>query len=113
MPFKDPAVRRDYNLRYQRLYYERNKAEFIEKNRRRKQDARKFLWERKATRNCAACGETDPRCLDFHHQGRQPKVAGLSQMATDGAAIRSIERELEKCIVLCKNCHAKEHLKHL
>jgi|GEM_PF-1202364 5-methylcytosine-specific restriction endonuclease McrA len=32
-------------------------------------------------------------------------------MATDGAAIASLERELRKCIVLCKNCHAKEHFK--
>lgn len=30
-------------------------------------------------------------------------------MFTTGASKDSIKKELEKCIVLCSNCHRKEH----
>jgi 5-methylcytosine-specific restriction endonuclease McrA len=111
MPYKDPAKRRAYNLVYQREYYRNHKVEYWLKNRARKRAARQFLSEVKQRNPCARCGESDLRCLDFHHQGIHEKFAELSNMATDGAAIVSLERELQKCIVLCKNCHAKEHFK--
>jgi len=111
MPYRDPETRRTYNLAYQRSYYRRHKAEYLSKNRRRKNDARTYLRNLKKATPCAICGESDFRCLDFHHSRDHRKVTGLSELATDGAAIDRIDRELRKCVVLCKNCHAKEHFK--
>jgi len=113
MPFKVERIRRAYQSTYQRKYYSARKAQALERNRRRKKNARRFLWDRKREQPCVQCGESDIRCLDFHHRGDERKAAGLALLATNGAAIRTLERELEKCIVLCKNCHAKEHFKHM
>ena len=111
MPFKDPGIRRAYNVAYQRAYYRRHKLRYLQKNRLRKRVARRYLENLKRARSCMVCGESDFRCLDFHHSSGAEKVAGLSQLATDGAAITRLDKELEKCVVLCRNCHAKEHFK--
>jgi len=111
MPYGNPLARRAYNIAYQRVYYRNHKPEYIEKNRVRKKKARKYLENLKKVHPCAICGESDSRCLDFHHSIAHEKVAELSQLATDGASIDRLDRELDKCIVLCKNCHAKEHFK--
>jgi hypothetical protein len=111
MPYKDPDIRRAYNIAYQRVYHRRHKAEHIEKNRVRKYNARTYLKRLKRERPCVECGEADFRCLDFHHSNGHEKLANLSHLATDGATIDRLNRELQKCVVLCKNCHAKEHFK--
>ena len=111
MPYKDPITRRAYNLAYQRAYYLRYKERYLAKNRVRKKNARTFLEHLKRANPCTVCGESDFRCLDFHHSEGREKVAGLSYLATDGATIGRLNRELEKCVILCKDCHAKEHFK--
>ncbi len=111
MPYKNPSVRRSYNIVYQRVYYRLHKPTFIEKNRARKRAARDYLESVKRKRSCVVCGESDFRCLDFHHLNGRDKWAGLSELATDGAAIERLNRELAKCTVLCRSCHAKEHFK--
>lgn len=111
MPYKDPQTRRAYNIRYLRVHYRERRSDYIEMNRLRKRAARIFLWELKQSSRCTKCGEPDPRCLDFHHENHLHKSAGLSQMATDGAGLASIRRELSKCVVLCKNCHARTHFR--
>lgn len=58
---------------------------------------------------CSLCGYD--RCsdaLDFHHKDEKTKKFGLSQ---DGMT-RSWEKtkqELEKCILVCANCHREIH----
>lgn len=71
--------------------------------------ARQFLLEIKKQSKCAKCGEGDYRCLHFHHV--LPKRWAISTMATSGFKIRTIKNEMKRCIVLCANCHAKEHCK--
>jgi hypothetical protein len=59
-------------------------------------------------RGCKVCGEKDPRCLDFHH--RIP-VTKTFQIATDTHKTWGIVlSEVEKCDVLCSNCHRKTHM---
>ena len=65
----------------------------------------------KAERGCRNCGEDDPRCLDLHHvEPKNPKLKATKpgrhwwKLTWD-----EIPVELEKCIVLCANCHRKEH----
>lgn len=111
MPFRDPITKRAYNIAYQKAYYRSHKVEFREKNRLRKRAARLYLQSLKRAVPREVCGETDFRCLDFHHSDDQEKVAGLSELATNGTSIDALVRELEKCNVLCKNCRAKEHFK--
>lgn len=68
---------------------------------------RQWAYEYKRTRGCQRCSETDPVCLQFHHVSE--KHAGVSEMITNGEPESDIRAEVEKCVVLCANCHRKEH----
>ena len=58
---------------------------------------------------CCRCGETDPACLDFHHRDDTEKVMTVSKMITHGFSKSKLRAEMEKCDILCANCHRKEH----
>ena len=49
----------------------------------------------------------DPDCLEFHHRNPESKDPKLSNMMSYSWKRRM--DEVSKCIVLCANCHAKEH----
>lgn len=42
---------------------------------------------------------------DFHHI-KGNKETDISQMLTKGSPFDKMKKELDKCIVLCKNCHS-------
>ena len=64
----------------------------------------------KSTLKCARCPETHITCLEFHHLDPSLKEVAIGSVASTWSLTR-IKKELEKCIVLCANCHRKEHYK--
>jgi len=58
---------------------------------------------------CVDCGIDEPVVLVFDHVGDAPKKYSISKMVFDGASIKAIEAEIEKCEVRCANCHARRH----
>lgn len=67
------------------------------------------LWVKSLKVKCSRCPESDPDCLDFHHlRDKQKAIATAIQ---SGWSKKKILAEIEKCIVLCANCHRKEHRK--
>lgn len=65
--------------------------------------ARQWVWEYKSQRACVRCGFSHAAALQFHH--KRDKRREVSQIKTLGA----IKMEIEKCELLCANCHAIEH----
>jgi hypothetical protein len=67
--------------------------------------------EYKRSKGCARCPEGDARCLDLRHLDPADKHPILKK--TGGAwwklSYVDLYAEFEKCIVLCANCHRKEH----
>lgn len=61
----------------------------------------------KTERGCRECGNTDWRCLQFHHRNPEEKEFALSQARSFSQA--KLEAEVAKCDVLCANCHAIHH----
>ena len=57
---------------------------------------------------CNACGEDDHYVLDFHHKNPIKKDFQISLVGIH-KSWKSIELEIEKCILLCRNCHTKFH----
>jgi hypothetical protein len=76
---------------------------------RRKEKLRKWYQEYKNTQRCKICGEICRVCLDFHHIDPLQKDIAVSQMIENGYSKLRIEKEISKCVVLCRNCHAKFH----
>ena len=57
---------------------------------------------------CCICGyDKCVSSLDFHHLDPSQKDIGVGQMR--GHSFQRIKREIEKCVVLCKNCHSEVH----
>ncbi|QCW04856.1 homing endonuclease associated repeat-containing protein [Natrinema pallidum] len=67
----------------------------------------------RANGGCVRCSETNPVCLDFHHVDEEQKEMAVGKMIAFGYAKDRIRNEIEKCIVLCANCHRKEHYNSL
>jgi hypothetical protein len=59
----------------------------------------------KSILGCQRCGyNEDPRALHFHHRDPEDKEFSLSWAGSSADA--RIQAEIEKCDVLCANCHA-------
>lgn len=56
---------------------------------------------------CAKCGESRIRCLSFHHVNPQEKEFTIGQIRK--SSFDKIEKEINKCICLCLNCHHEFH----
>jgi hypothetical protein len=66
----------------------------------------------KSTLKCEICNESHIACLEFHHLDPSEKEGNVGQVARSFSTKRLME-EISKCIILCANCHRKEHYKEL
>jgi hypothetical protein len=58
---------------------------------------------------CSHCGEADTVVLDLHHVDPDGKDANPASLI--GGSLEVLRAEIRKCIVLCSNCHRREHHK--
>lgn len=94
---------------YQRAWYARNKAKQKQWVRDRYQSINEWWNQYKSTLSCEQCGESHPGCLDFHHLDPEVKEGNLSEAVANGWGKDRILAEVDKCMVLCANCHRKLH----
>lgn len=73
---------------------------------RRKQAARALVREHLTTHPCVDCGEDDLLVLEFDHH-RAEKEENVSRLVGAGAPLKRLEREIERCEVVCVNCHRR------
>ena len=95
---------------YHREHYLANKARYVEQARERKQMLRRqrtlYLLEYFQTHPCEVCGERDPVVLEFDHVDGERKAFEIGQ-ALGYRNWQSILAEIEKCAVVCANCHRR------
>lgn len=104
MPYLDPEEQKKASRRH----YEANKDEYHKRSNGRRQAATRFVAALKERLCCVKCGEDHPKCLDFHHKPGTIKIKSVSQMSRNGCSLERVKEEIEKCEVLCSNCHRKE-----
>lgn len=93
--------------------YHRNWANINRKQRKRLNDKWRVkqqnnFSEFKSTLKCSHCPENDAVCLEFHHLDPTKKETAIGTVANKWS-LKRLKAEIEKCIVLCANCHRKEH----
>jgi len=90
--------------------YRRNKCrDCREQDKRdRKERIREKIREFREDSECAHCGFEDHRALDFHHD-EDNKSFTIGDALSKGRSWKTIKEEIEKCEVLCANCHRVEH----
>lgn len=106
---------RDEKRAYDRAWYakqsESKKKQIVQVKTERRRRIRRQLNEFKKTLKCSRCPENDFACLDFHHTDDNKEISvGDAQMF--GWSFERLMKEIEKCVVLCANCHRKHHYKH-
>lgn len=93
------------NLPVNSPYKERLKT----RNKEKRNKVSEYLKQIKLERGCEQCGETHPAALQFHHRDSNTKEIDLAEAANNGWSISRINKEIEKCIILCANCHLILH----
>ena len=76
----------------------------------RRKKVRQMAIDRKGGK-CEICGYN--RCIDaleFHHNDLSDKKFGISEKGYT-RSWKEVEKELDKCIMICANCHRELHAK--
>lgn len=93
-----------------RRHYRANKQQYLDRNKRQRERLREVLREEKEGRPCRRCGIVyPPVAMDYHHRDPAEKGANFKRLISRGSE-RQLRAEIEKCDVLCSNCHRIEHL---
>jgi 5-methylcytosine-specific restriction endonuclease McrA len=82
-----------------------------ERNARLRDESRRYVYDYLCNHPCEICGESNPAALDFHHRNPRKKVKEIPKMISGGYSLKSIQSEIDKCRVLCSNCHRKKTAK--
>lgn len=98
------AKRRERRKRNPEKYKEINKKS----QQKRKRWSQNFANRVKTKFGCSQCGEKYPKALDFHHI-RGSKFHSISFLCLKGYTMKVIKDEMRKCVILCANCHRKQH----
>lgn len=93
----------------ERRWYAKNSDKIKAKTAKRRKEIHDWYIEFKSTLVCSRCGENHPACIEFHHVDKAEKEYNISQMGISGFSRERILEEMSKCIILCSNCHRKEH----
>lgn len=88
-------------------WYSENKEYSLEKQRIKKRD--KKLWAIEHLGGCCqSCGgKFHPSVYEFHHINPETKDRDPSKMMQ--LSHEKLQKELDKCVLLCANCHRIEH----
>lgn len=108
MPYKDPAVLKAKHKEYSKKHYEKRKAEGSTRLKKSNQEKKQVWREFKETLSCSQCGIKHPAVIDFHHADPKTKIKSVHEFARTGSYKKAFA-EVEKCIVLCANCHRILH----
>ena len=99
---------KDCNKIYQKKHYNENKEYYYDKKKEFVKLLKEFIDSVKMESKCSRCEEDDIACLDFHHISNN-KDFNIAESLQRGFAIQKIKEEIDKCIILCSNCHRKLH----
>ena len=109
MPYKDPAKKKEKQKEYAKKYYEDNKDKLIAASSRARKSKRAEFAAFKSRLSCTQCGENHPATLDFHHIVPNPANKKITELLRSGRFNFAMEEIMNKCVVLCSNCHRKHH----
>lgn len=84
--------------------YTKNKKQYADKNWERRKKAHKYVREYKQRAKCADCGESRWQCLSFDHL--KDKTCNISGIEKRFLSLKRIQQEINKCEVVCHNCHS-------
>lgn len=91
--------------------YRRRKCKFCYYQTKKKLRDFRYIWldKLKKSEECGRCGLKDHRVLDFHHKDGSSKSFSIANGVVNGMNIDRLQTEINKCVILCSNCHRIVH----
>jgi hypothetical protein len=100
---------------YDNAYYARRspekKTRKVELQAARKRAIAAAVRAYKAERGCMDCPERDPIVLEFDHRDPAAKSFNVGDVTQHGYALSRVMAEIDKCDVVCANCHRRRTAK--
>lgn len=100
---------RDCNKIAHKEHYKAKPEFYYNRNKKVRLSNAQWIFEYKCKNKCKQCGEKHPACLQFHHRDENEKSFEISRAGTK--KLETIIKEIEKCDLVCANCHFKIHYK--
>jgi hypothetical protein len=101
------ACRKIENAEWYERHGEQHRARVKQRLKAARVAARAYVAAILGQSRCVYCGESDSKVLEFHHVKR--KRNSVSKLAAGGASPERIQREIDRCEVVCANCHRRLH----
>lgn len=92
---------------YYEKYKESHNKKIVERRRNKKLDYDVYI--RSLGLKCIKCGVNHPATLDFHHRDPSKKEDTVSNLKWSGCSLERLKLEIDKCDILCSNCHRILH----
>lgn len=90
-------------------HYIDNKESYHIRNSKRRKTIKEFILKYKFKKVCIRCGFNKWWVLHFHHLDANKKDFNISRSTTQCWSLDKISDEINKCELLCPNCHTLEH----
>ncbi len=96
------------------IYYKNNKEHHLETvrkvNRANVLKKQKFVLKFLLENPCVQCREKDVLLLEFDHLRNKKFI--IAELVCGGFSIKSLQKEMKKCQILCVACHRKKSMKN-
>lgn len=100
---------KDREIERSKAWYEKNKDYKKAREKERCEARRKYINQIKS-KPCDMCGGIfPPSAMDFHHIDPETKTNKGGRGIERSWSIEKIDAEIEKCILVCANCHRIIH----
>ena len=95
---------------YSKERYKRTRERDLARKKRVREERLTDLYEMNGNK-CADCGKQSTKLgfFDFHHIDPKAKEASISALLSS-ASMEKVLTELDKCAMLCPNCHRLRHI---
>jgi len=105
-----PRNSNEYQQKYQNEWYKKQSPEYKQRQKELKQaraERNRQYIANKRSEPCTCCGEIHPQeIMEFHHTDGSPE-ARVGHLY--GNSLKRLQEEIDKCVVICPNCHTKIH----
>lgn len=102
------SICRECQKEYRKEHYLKNTKKYIDKAKKYKEGIVDWFIDIKKNLKCEECGEERYWVLCFHHNDPKEKESDVSSLVKSCNKKKILE-EIEKCTVLCSNCHLDLH----
>ena len=98
--------RRIYDNNWYAKQTDEKRKKIIKRKRNRRRRNVAFVQFYKARYGCIDCGYRDSvQALEFDHLPGTNKKKAISNLCSNGASLKTIFEEIQKCELVCANCH--------